>query len=38
MQLAAIFNEFRLTPRKIETREPNLERVFLSLTGRALRD
>jgi ABC-2 type transport system ATP-binding protein len=37
-QLMAALNEFNLSLTSLETEEPNLERVFLHLTGRALRD
>jgi ABC-2 type transport system ATP-binding protein len=38
VQMLAILNEERVELTSVETEEPNLERVFLSLTGRALRD
>ncbi len=38
LQLAAVFTELGIQPAHIEAHEPNLERVFLDLTGRALRD
>lgn len=38
MQLVPILNEERVEMTSLETEEPNLERVFLHLTGRALRD
>ena len=38
MPLVAILNEERIEMTALETEEPNLERVFLHLTGRALRD
>jgi ABC-2 type transport system ATP-binding protein len=38
LQLVAILNEMNIEPTSLETEEPNLERVFLHLTGRALRD
>jgi len=38
LRLAAVFRELSLEPEEIEAHEPNLERVFLHLTGRALRD
>jgi ABC-2 type transport system ATP-binding protein len=36
--LVAALNELRVESLALETEEPNLERVFLHLTGRALRD
>jgi ABC-2 type transport system ATP-binding protein len=36
--VAAACHDARVTPTSIETNEPNLEKVFLHLTGRALRD
>jgi ABC-2 type transport system ATP-binding protein len=38
LRLAAVFRELGIEPERIEAQEPNLERVFLHLTGRALRD
>ncbi|HEV3137332.1 MAG TPA: ABC transporter ATP-binding protein [Pirellulales bacterium] len=38
MRLIALLNELQLELTSLETTEPNLERVFLHLTGRALRD
>jgi hypothetical protein len=38
LQLLAILNEMNIELTSLETEEPNLERVFLHLTGRALRD
>jgi ABC-2 type transport system ATP-binding protein len=38
LQLLAVVNELRLDLLSLETEEPNLERVFLDLTGSALRD
>lgn len=38
MRLIAILNELQIELVSLETTEPNLERVFLHLTGRALRD
>jgi ABC-2 type transport system ATP-binding protein len=38
LQLLAVLNEVNLELTHLETEEPNLERVFLHLTGRALRD
>ena len=38
MQLMPILSEERVEMTSLETEEPNLERVFLHLTGRALRD
>ena len=38
MPLLGLFNEARVDLLGLETEEPNLERVFLHLTGRALRD
>jgi ABC-2 type transport system ATP-binding protein len=38
LRLLGLFNELRLEFISLETEEPNLERVFLHLTGRALRD
>ncbi len=38
MQLVPILNEEQVEMTSLETEEPNLERVFLHLTGRALRD
>jgi ABC-2 type transport system ATP-binding protein len=38
LQLVSLLNEFQLELTSLETEEPNLERVFLHLTGRALRD
>ena len=37
-RVVAILNEMQLELISLETHEPNLERVFLHLTGRALRD
>jgi hypothetical protein len=34
----ALLNELGVKVVSLETQEPNLERVFLHLTGRALRD
>jgi hypothetical protein len=33
-----LLNELQMELTSLETEEPNLERVFLHLTGRALRD
>jgi ABC-2 type transport system ATP-binding protein len=38
LQLVALLNELQLELTSLETEEPNLERVFLHLTGRGLRD
>src|SRR5207249_4733275 len=38
LQLVALLNELGVKLISLETQEPNLERVFLHLTGRALRD
>jgi len=38
VRLVAILNEFQVELISLETEEPNLERVFLDLTGRDLRD
>jgi ABC-2 type transport system ATP-binding protein len=38
LQLVPLLHEQKLEPLQLETQEPNLERVFLYLTGRALRD
>lgn len=38
LRLIALLNEQRVDLAHLETQEPNLERVFLHLTGRALRD
>jgi ABC-2 type transport system ATP-binding protein len=38
LRLLGILNELRMEFVSLETEEPNLERVFLHLTGRALRD
>ncbi len=38
LQLAGLLNELHIDLTSLETEEPNLERVFLNLTGRALRD
>jgi ABC-2 type transport system ATP-binding protein len=38
MRLIALLNELKLELVQLELSEPNLERVFLHLTGRALRD
>jgi ABC-2 type transport system ATP-binding protein len=38
LRLVGLLNELRLEFVSLETEEPNLERVFLHLTGRALRD
>jgi ABC-2 type transport system ATP-binding protein len=38
LRLVALLNETRVELTSLETEEPNLERVFLHLTGRALRD
>jgi ABC-2 type transport system ATP-binding protein len=38
MQLMALMAELRVDVTALEIKEPNLERVFLHLTGRALRD
>jgi ABC-2 type transport system ATP-binding protein len=37
-RLMAVLSELQLSLVSLETEEPNLERVFLHLTGRALRD
>jgi ABC-2 type transport system ATP-binding protein len=36
--LVSVLNELKVEPASLETAEPNLERVFLHLTGHALRD
>jgi ABC-2 type transport system ATP-binding protein len=38
LRLVALLNELQLELTSLETEEPNLERVFLHLTGRTLRD
>jgi ABC-2 type transport system ATP-binding protein len=38
LRVLPVLNEFNLELTSLETEEPNLERVFLYLTGRALRD
>ena len=38
LRLVALLNEAQIELSSLETEEPNLERVFLHLTGRALRD
>jgi ABC-2 type transport system ATP-binding protein len=38
LRLLSVLNELQLELTSLETEEPNLERVFLHLTGRALRD
>jgi ABC-2 type transport system ATP-binding protein len=38
LRLAELFVEMKVEPAAIEAEEPNLERVFLHLTGRQLRD
>jgi ABC-2 type transport system ATP-binding protein len=38
LELVPLLQENKLEPLELETQEPNLERVFLHLTGRALRD
>ncbi|VTS02494.1 ABC transporter ATP-binding protein [Tuwongella immobilis] len=38
VRIIGLLNELGLEPTTIETQEPNLERVFLHLTGHALRD
>jgi ABC-2 type transport system ATP-binding protein len=38
LRLLAVLNELHVELTHLETEEPNLERVFLHLTGRALRD
>jgi ABC-2 type transport system ATP-binding protein len=38
VQLVSLLNELQLPLEGLETEEPNLERVFLHLTGRGLRD
>jgi ABC-2 type transport system ATP-binding protein len=38
LRLLGVFNDLRVEFLSLETEEPNLERVFLHLTGRALRD
>jgi ABC-2 type transport system ATP-binding protein len=38
IRLVAMLSEGQVDLLHLETREPNLERVFLHLTGRALRD
>ncbi len=38
LQVVAVLNELNVPLTSLETQEPNLERVFLHLTGRALRD
>jgi hypothetical protein len=38
VQVVTLLNEADVPLLSLETQEPNLERVFLDLTGRALRD
>ncbi len=38
LEMATALNEEQVELTSLETEEPNLERVFLHLTGRALRD
>jgi ABC-2 type transport system ATP-binding protein len=38
LKIVGLLNELQLELTSLETQEPNLERVFLHLTGRALRD
>ena len=38
LHMAKVFDDLGVEPSTIEAHEPNLERVFLHLTGRALRD
>jgi len=38
LRLVSVLNELQLELTSLETEEPNLERVFLHLTGRTLRD
>lgn len=38
LKMVPWFNEFHVEPTSLETEEPDLERVFLHLTGRGLRD
>jgi ABC-2 type transport system ATP-binding protein len=38
VRLIGVLNELHIESTQLETEEPNLERVFLHLTGRALRD
>ncbi len=38
MRVVAVLNELQVELISLETEEPNLERVFLHLTGRELRD
>ncbi len=38
LRVLAVLNELQVELTQLETEEPNLERVFLHLTGRALRD
>lgn len=38
LQVVALLNELQMKMTNLETVQPNLERVFLDLTGRALRD
>ena len=38
VRLVTLLNELHLELTSLELQEPNLERVFLHLTGRALRD
>jgi ABC-2 type transport system ATP-binding protein len=38
LRLAAVLSDWKLQPTEIEANQPNLEKVFLHLTGRALRD
>src|SRR5262249_10116351 len=38
LQLVSVLNDLQLELISLETEEPNLERVFLHLTGHALRD
>jgi ABC-2 type transport system ATP-binding protein len=38
LRLVSLLNDLKLELTSLETEEPNLERVFLQLTGRALRD
>lgn len=38
VRLVGVLNDLQVELLHLETEEPNLERVFLHLTGRALRD
>ena len=38
LEVLSVLNDLHLELTSLETEEPNLERVFLDLTGRGLRD